>query len=261
MKARIAAACTMLTLLGASPARAILGGQVDGSGHPQVGAIDVRPTGKVIPCTGTLIAPTVFVTAGHCADFFLSLGIPEARVSFDAVFSDLGTFHTGTLYLHPLYRADPASNRHDDPHDIAVIVFAQPVTGITPAQLPHAGMLDALGPAGLGAQAFPVVGYGITRLLGGPEGGGPRDIDRTSAGIRKTGDWRFRSLTADWLRFDMQEARACTGDSGAPNFLGNSRLIVGIGVGGDAACQAMGSDLRLDTESVRAFLGRFVTLP
>ena len=29
----------------------------------------------------------------------------------------------------------------------------------------------------------------------------------------------------------------------------------------DAACQAMGSDLRLDTESVRAFLGRFVTLP
>ena len=105
-----------------------------------------------------------------------------------------------------------------------------------------------------------MVGYGISRLLGGSDGGGTPRPDRSSAGTRKTGIWRFLSLTKDWLRFDMQDAQGCIGDSGAPNFLGNTNLVVGIGIGGDAACQTMGSDLRLDTPSTRAFLGQFVTL-
>ncbi|WP_284614720.1 trypsin-like serine protease [Aquabacterium humicola] len=254
-------ACALAFSLFAAPAFGIIGGEADGNRHPFVGAIDVRPTGRTIPCTGTLIAPTVFLTAGHCADFFLSLGITQASVSFDPVFSDLATFHTGTIHLHPGYRSDPASNRRQDSHDVAVIVFGQAVAGVTPAALPAAGLLDALGPNALRPQAYPVVGFGISRLLGGRDGGGPRDIDRSSAGTRKTGDWRLMSVTPDWVRFDMQDARACTGDSGAPNFLGDSRLIVGIGIGGDSNCETMSANLRVDTPAVRAFLSQFVTLP
>jgi hypothetical protein len=68
-------------------------------------------------------------------------------------------------------------------------------------------------------------------------------------------------LTSDWIRFDMQDAQGCTGDSGAPDFLGRSNLVIGIGIGGDSSCEDMGSALRLDTPLVRAFLGQFVTLP
>ncbi|HSV41084.1 MAG TPA: trypsin-like serine protease [Nocardioidaceae bacterium] len=242
----------------AAPAAAIIGGTPDGQGHPNVGALDVRPTGLRIPASGVLISPTVYVTAGHVTRFFDNAGVTRARVTFDPVYSDSATFFEGTVHTHPSFGAFPGRN---DPYDIGVVVFDEPVPGITPATLPTAGLLDELGAQGLGDEVYPVVGYGITRLLGGADGGGTPRPDRDSAGTRKTGEWRFLSLTPDWIRFDMGDAQGCTGDSGAPNFLGESSLVVGIGIGGDAACSTMGSDLRLDTARARAFLGQFVDLP
>jgi hypothetical protein len=72
----------------------------------------------------------------------------------------------------------------------------------------------------------------------------------------------FFSLTDAWLRLSMLDGgRSCTGDSGAPQFLGNTDLVVAIGIAGDASCTAMNAALRLDTSSARAFLGQFVVLP
>ena len=249
-------------LIVVGPAGGIIGGQPDGNGHPNVGAIDVGPTGRTIPSSGILISPTVYVTAGHVTAFFDAAGVTRARVTFDPVYSDSATFYEGTVYTHPEFRSDPQfAKRRDDPHDIGVVVFDQPIPGITPALLPRQGMLDELGRERLRDEAFPVVGYGISNLLGGADGGGSPRPDRSSAGTRKTGDWTFLSLTSAWIRFDMQGAQGCTGDSGAPNFLGRTNLVIGIGIGGDSSCETMGSDLRLDTPLVRAFLGQFVTLP
>jgi hypothetical protein len=141
-------------------------------------------------------------------------------------------------------------------------VFSEPVAGITPASLPTAGLLDQYGPQGLHNVIVPTVGYGITRLLGGSNGGGPPDIDRNSAGTRMLATQTFFSLTDAWLRLSMlDDGRACTGDSGAPNFLGGTDLVVAIGISGDFACEAMDAALRLDTPSARAFLSQFVELP
>ncbi len=56
----------LILLLSAQPAAAITGGELDGEGHPNVGLlvadIDGVPAWR---CTGTLIAPRVFLTAGH----------------------------------------------------------------------------------------------------------------------------------------------------------------------------------------------------
>jgi hypothetical protein len=256
MKLRPYLLVAAIALIAIAPAAGIIGGQPDGNGHPNVGAVDVRPTGRTIPASGILISPTVFLTAGHVTTFFDQAGVIQARVTFDPMYSDSATFYTGTVYTNPAF-----TQRQDDSGDLGVIVFPQPIPGIAPAQLPTEGLLDELGPQGLKNEIFPVVGYGISNLLGGANGGGTPRPDRTSAGMRKVGVWRFLSLTAGWLRFDMQDAQACTGDSGAPNFLGNTNLVVGIGIGGDASCETMGSDLRLDTPSTRAFLGQFVTLP
>lgn len=247
--------------LGASPVQAIIGGQLDGTRHPYVGAIDVRPTGRRIPCTGTLIAPTVFLTAGHCTRFFDDADLTEARVTFDPEFGDGDTFYTGVVHTNPAYVPFNTGSQAD-PGDFGVIVFNRPVTGITPALLPGPGLLDQLGPQGLHDVIFPTVGYGISRLLGGSSGGGPPGIDRSSAGTRKVALQSFFSLSDAWLRLSMlDDGRVCTGDSGAPNFLGGTALVVAIGVGGDFACMAMDGTLRLDTPGARAFLGEYVALP
>ena len=49
----------------ASPAEAIIHGHPDGDRHPYVG----MTFNDEFVCSGTLIAPKVFLTAGHCADF------------------------------------------------------------------------------------------------------------------------------------------------------------------------------------------------
>ena len=42
---------------------------------------------------------------------------------------------------------------------------------------------------------------------------------------------------------------------------GETRIVAGITITGDSVCRATNVDYRLDTESARAFLGEFVTLP
>ncbi len=53
----------------------------------------------------------------------------------------------------------------------------------------------------------------------------------------------------------------CYGDSGGPNFLGDTNVIAAITITGDAVCHSTNVVYRLDTESARAFLDDYVTLP
>ena len=76
----LAAALLLAVLLPAAPASAITNGTADGNGHPNVGGL-VSPTqysdGTWIYCSGTLISPTVFLTAAHCGEG------DRVRVTFD----------------------------------------------------------------------------------------------------------------------------------------------------------------------------------
>ena len=60
----------LLTVLASSGvALAITYGQPDGNKHPNVGALVGTFDGQTYPyCSGTLISPTVFLTAAHCGD-------------------------------------------------------------------------------------------------------------------------------------------------------------------------------------------------
>jgi hypothetical protein len=65
------------------PTSAITFGQPDGNRHPNVGALladyDPDSPGPDIICSGTLIAPTVFLTAAHCTAFLEAEGISPGR--------------------------------------------------------------------------------------------------------------------------------------------------------------------------------------
>src|ERR687894_1472425 len=118
-------------LLNGSPASAITDGTFDGNRHPNVGGL-VSPTqypdGTWLYCSGTLISPTVFLTAAHCAEDGERVG-----VTFDSAYEDGDKVYYGTFHADPAYPG-PSS----DSHDIAVVVFDRAVKGITPATLPTA---------------------------------------------------------------------------------------------------------------------------
>ena len=243
-----------LALLSLAPgAFAITFGVPDGGDHPNVGGVVVDIDGeKFLVCTGTLISPTVFLTAAHCifdGDYF---------VSFDAEITASSKLHPGTPFVHPDFTFS-----QNDPHDVAVIVFAKPVKGITPAALPSAGLLNNLN---LNGQKFTGVGYGLHERVHTPGGGAPLFEDNNER-WRSVSD--FNALSSAWLRLSQNPATGdggtCFGDSGGPNFLGagNSEtpIIAALTVTGDAVCRATNVTYRLDTPQARSFLGVFVTLP
>ncbi len=238
-----------LFVLVAVPVQAITNGEVDGARHPNVGGL-VSPRqysdGTWLYCSGTLISPTVFLTAAHCDE-----GTPRVTVTFDPDYQAGDRTYTGTWYADPLY-----SQQQDDPHDIAVVVFDKPVKGIVPARLPAAGSLADLP----GSQQFTSVGYGAYEVTNQP--GGHRYVYND---VRMFAEGTLNAINPAWLRISMNAAKGdggtCYGDSGGPNFLGTTDVLAATTITGDAICRATNVVYRLDTPPARAFLGQFVALP
>jgi secreted trypsin-like serine protease len=245
----IAVIALVAALIAAPPAAAITNGTPDGQRHPNVGGL-VAPTqypdGTWLYCSGTLISPTVFLTAAHCAEDGERVG-----VTFDTAYEAGDRVYYGTFEADPLY-----SQVQSDPHDIAVVVFDKPVRGITPATLPEAGSLSGLS----GTQTFTSVGYGAYEVTNGP--GGHQylynDVRMVAAGT-------LNSTNPSWLRISMNPSTGnggtCYGDSGGPNFLGTTQILAAITITGDAVCRSTNVVYRLDTESARTFLAQYVELP
>jgi V8-like Glu-specific endopeptidase len=250
MRRLITAAAVATALVYAAPALAITNGVPDGNAHPNVGGL-VAPTaysdGTWIYCSGTLISPTVFLTAAHCGD----TDGERVRVTFDTAYQDGDTVYAGTFRRDPLYGHDQS-----DPHDIAVVVLKKAVNGIAPAELPGAGSLSNLS----GSQQFTSVGYGAYEVTNEP--GGHQYLYND---VRMVATGTLNSINKAWLRISMNPSTGnggtCYGDSGGPNFLGTSNVIAATTITGDAVCRSTNVDYRLDTTSARAFLSQYVKLP
>jgi V8-like Glu-specific endopeptidase len=244
----LAFALLLAVLLPAAPASAITNGSADGGAHPNVGGL-VSPTqysdGTWIYCSGTLISPTVFLTAAHCAEG------DRVGVTFDPAYQAGDKVYYGTFHADPAYPG-PTS----DAHDIAVVVLDKAVKGITPALLPTAGSLGNLS----ATQQFTSVGYGAYEVTNSP--GGHQYLYDDVRGVA-TGTLTATNNT--WLRISMNPAKGdggtCYGDSGGPNFLGTTRVVAATTITGDSVCRSTNVDYRLDTSVARAFLAAYVALP
>ncbi len=252
-------------LYGASAALAVTNGANDNTRHPEVGTIvaEYRTPGvKDQACTGTLVSPTVFLTAGHCVALLQARGVTQVWVTFDPVFSASVTLLSGTMYLDPAF----PGHGEADPEDLGIIVLDSPVIGITPASLPSLGLLDRMsGDHGLNDTLFTIVGYGATDTQ---FGSGPPDATQ-GKGTRRFATEGFLALNSYLLKLDQKAnfgfGGSSTGDSGAPNFLGTgsteSSIVVAITFSGDRWGLEQNVAYRLDTPEARTFLSTFVMLP
>lgn len=109
---------------------------------------------------------------------------------------------------------------------------------------------------GLVGQTFTAVGYGS---LVPENGAGGWTFTYEDRQMKSTSS--FNALNNAWLRLSQNNATGdggtCYGDSGGPNFLGDSMLIASITVTGDAFCRATNDTYRLDRPTARQFLSGF----
>ena len=261
-----AAAAALLFLSVGAPAQAITDGVPDGDGHPEVGLmVAFDEDGPVWRCSGTLVSPTVYVTAGHCTS-----GATHVELWFDDDVRDAAAHGypntgevSGTPYTHPQY--DDAAFYL---YDLGVVVLDEPVILDRYASLPALNQLDVLAnKKGQQDRSFTAVGYGLQKSF--PDAASWKT---QSERLRMVSTPRLISINTGYtgdgsliLSNNAHTGGTCSGDSGGPNFLGagatETNILAATTITGDTPCRSTNVDYRLDTPSARAFLGRFVTLP
>ncbi len=238
---------------------------IDGNSHPNVGALlRMRANGSLtIICSGTLVTPRVFLTAGHCAAALYARGQDHAYVTFDPYFGTdaargyqiFSTPYHGEVINNPDWH-QPYQN------DTAIVLLDNPVTGITPAKIAPLHFLDNLGKDTLRTTDFVNVGYGTSEQVVVPTVGPTFPFD----GIRKWTISGFFALDPEFIHLNQNQVLGDSGtgygDSGGPTFVDTASgpVIVSVVSTGDVPCYATSVNERVDIENAQNFLAPYLAL-
>jgi secreted trypsin-like serine protease len=266
----------------AIPAAAITGGQPDGETHPNVGLVlfysNDGDTNARFRCSGTLVAPTIVLTAAHCTDgtkgktlvTFTSViaeeppsGLPRAKDDLGSGTSATGFtaiprgYYGGSAKTHPAYShfTDLANW-----NDVGVVVLDKPVKSIAPARIAPKGYLDQFEPPLLNSTYFTLVGYGteVRQADSGPQTPTPMSFPL----LRRITTSNGQKLTDQIVQMngnpanDIAGGGTCFGDSGGPSFL-NGYLTTVTSYGLTDNCRYIGGYQRVDIKSVQDWLATF----
>lgn len=253
-----------------APAAAITGNFVEDFEHPYVGLVVFYDEAGEFShrCSGSLLTPFVFLTAGHCTD-----GATTARIYFQ---QDAGANFDPVTGVDPVsgYPEDCAPGTlgvvcatsdelfnfgfnnfagFPDTKDAGLVILDQPIMLAEYGTLAAAGTLDGLDKKrGQKATTFTASGYGLSKS---------NPVHVTSFRIRLMAESKLTNLGNSLTDgFNLQtngngngRGGTCSGDSGGPMFYGNfpSNLIVAVtSFGLNPWCRGVDFSYRTDQTQV-----------
>ncbi|HEY5926986.1 MAG TPA: trypsin-like serine protease [Kofleriaceae bacterium] len=191
-------------------------------------------------CSGTLIAPDVVLTAGHCA------GINPQQVianTVDYSNSDNGVrVHVAHVEAYPNWQSS---------YDAAVLVLASPIQGVKPRKLGTSCTFDRVERA----TAVHLVGFGATDTMGQTANTQQREAMTEVTDPECTGGNGCKKALApggEFVAGGTGAADSCFGDSGGPVYLDTPVGTVVIGTvsrgvdNADTPCGGGGIYVRTD---------------
>ena len=210
----------------------IVGGETD-TGDPSVVAVYAQQPGSDAGflCTGSVIAPTVVLTAAHCVSTFETGKGATFTVLTSANINRGGGQQLAVSEVH----ANPRWSAHnlEGGHDQGIVILSEPTS--LPA-LPFNRQALASGAVG---RPLRLVGYGISD--------GAR---QTGAGVKRQVLTALRSIAPMLIGVGDSRHGTCNGDSGGPAFMkiDGVETIVGVTSYGNEDCSDGGFDARVDTD-------------
>lgn len=273
----------------AGVASAITWGEFDGEDHPHVvNLLFVQNGDGFYSCTGTMLTPTVVLTAGHCTGWLDGDGELQANeVTYvsnapdisELIANTIGNYPTTSAWLegewisgqavpHPEY-ADYAG--FPDTFDIGLVLLDAPLLVSEYGELPELGQFDYLRTRKMAPsqRMVEIVGYGLVGRI-------PAFADN-SVWNRRVGFSTIintgQSANAGEQNFVYSNSPGkgngvggtCSGDSGGPAFWVDpatgepTNLIVGVNSYGIAPnCNGNDYQFRTDTSAALDFVSRYL---
>jgi hypothetical protein len=259
----------MVIAVVAAPVAAVTNGELDGNDHPQFVLLLMEVGGEpAYRCSGTLLSATVLLTAGHCASNYPGAPFTGMRVFTE---SDVENGDNNYPYAGPNSVEATSWAAHsmyeDGPfwlHDVGIVILEKPGFALAKHKygvLPKADQLDPLKTKrGKTKTRFTSVGYGLQESFPNKKEWKNKD-DK----VRMVAHPRLLQINGGLVGPDSlllsnnhNTGGACFGDSGGPNFLGDSLVVAGItSFGMNGRCAGTGGVFRTDRQNVLDFVSSF----
>jgi hypothetical protein len=274
----------VLILAIAIPVAAITNGEPDAGRHPYVGLMVAgyeTEDGDFLPgwrCSGALIAPDVFLTAGHCTDDSTKVVVwfeegPVGWGTWDPSTNPTCAGETGypctgdafgTPYTNPKYRSDenPYGGGNGLPafsyRDVGIVVLDTEFDGLGLAELPTAGLVDTL----KNKTDIDFVGYGVqyqAKIPGKYLPSPPPYFRWTGLRQRLFAQSEMVSgkfvHSAEYMRLALNpgggSGGTCFGDSGGPDLLAETNTVLAVNsYVTNINCSGVGYSARVDIPEV-----------